>query len=96
MGKVIWSPTAFTDIELIAEYIARDSINRAAHFVSELIEQTDKLKTFPKAGRKIPELNDDTMREIVYGAYRIMYRIIENDDIRITGIDHGARDWKPK
>lgn len=96
MGKVIWSPTAYKDIDLIAEYIARDSVERAALFVTKLMEQTDKLKTYPKAGRKIPEMNEISKREIIYGSYRIMYRIMQNGDVWITGVIHGARDWKPK
>ena len=35
MGKVIWSPTAEKDVDLIAEYIARDSIDRAALFYNK-------------------------------------------------------------
>ena len=96
MGKVIWSPTAHKDIDLIAEYIARDSVERAALFVPNLIEQTDKLKTYPMAGRKIPEMNETSKRDIIYGSYRIMYQIMKNGEVWITGVVHGARDWQPK
>ena len=95
MGKVIWSPTAYRDIDSIAEYIARDSIDRASLFVIELIKKTVMLEKFPRAGRTIPEMKDRTKREIIYGSYRIMYRILKNEDVRITGIVHAARDWKP-
>ena len=44
MGKVIWSPTAYKDIDLVAEYIAKDSPDRASQFVSKLTEKTDQLK----------------------------------------------------
>ncbi len=43
----------------------------------------------------IPEINVESCRELLFGSYRIMYRILENDDINITGVVHGARDWKP-
>src|SRR3989304_1742936 len=33
MGKVIWAPSALEDVNSIAEYIARDSADRAALFV---------------------------------------------------------------
>ena len=66
MGKVIWSPTAYKDIDLVAEYIAKDSPDRASQFVSKLTEQTDQLKSFPRAGRRIPEINENSMREIIY------------------------------
>ena len=30
MGKIIWAPSALSDIESIAEYIERDSVDQAA------------------------------------------------------------------
>jgi plasmid stabilization system protein ParE len=95
MGKIIWAPSALSDIESIAEYIERDSIDQSALFVSRAIDMTDQLEDFPESGRVIPEINDDTCRELIYGAYRIMYRITKQE-IWITGVVHGARDWRPE
>ena len=95
MGKVIWSPSAYNDVDLIAEFIARDSVDRASMFVSQLIEKTEILIMHPKAGRVIPEMNDVNKRELIYGSYRIMYRLINKNEVRITGVIHTARDWKP-
>ncbi len=75
MAKVIWSPTALEDIDLIAEYIARDSVPRARLFVERLIQATDRLQEFPQSGKIIPEIRDPTCREIIYGSFRIMYRL---------------------
>ena len=94
MGKVIWAPSALQDVDAIAEYIARDSVDRAALFVVRLIEITDRLQNFPFSGRVIPEIGDESCREIIYGAYRIMYRI-DKSDVWITGVVHGARNWAP-
>jgi toxin ParE1/3/4 len=94
MGKVIWSPSALKDADSISEFIARDSVNRAALFVLRLIEATDRLQDFPLSGRIIPEINDSSCREIVYSTYRIMY-LLENDEVWITGIVHGSRNWNP-
>ncbi len=95
MGKVIWSPTAIEDVDSIAEYIARDSIDQASLFVIRLIGATDRLQDFPNSGRIIPEIGNPDCREIIYGSYRIMYRVHE-DAVWITGIVHGSRDWCPK
>lgn len=92
MGKIIWAPSALKDIESIAEYIGRDSIDQAALFVTRIIEMTDQLKDFPRSGRIIPEINDQNCRELIYGAYRIMYGVFKKE-IWITGVIHGARDW---
>lgn len=95
MGKVIWSPSALNDIDAIAEHIARDSIDRAALFVSRISETTDQLQKFPLSGCVIPEIGDKSCREIIYGSYRIMYRV-EDNDVWVTGVVHGARDWRPE
>jgi plasmid stabilization system protein ParE len=93
MAKVIWAPSALDDIESIAEYIAKDSVEMASLFVSRLFDATDHLEDFPFSGRIIPEINNPDCREVIYGSYRIMYRV-ENNEVWVTGVIHGARDWK--
>ncbi len=95
MGKVIWSPAALEDIKDIHDYIAKDSVDRAALFIERLIEVTDGLIEFPYSGRVIPEINQTSCREIVFGAYRIMYDII-SDSVRIASVVHSAGDCQPK
>ena len=94
MDKVIWSPTALNDVDSIAEFIARDSVHRAALFAMHLIEAVDHLADFPLSGHIIPEINEPSSREIIYSTYRIMYKI-EYDEIWITGVIHGYRNWNP-
>ena len=48
----------------------------------------------PRCGRIVPELDDPRFREVIYGNYRIVYRIIGADDIEILAVIHGARDMK--
>lgn len=95
MGKVIWAPSALDDINSIAQYIARDSVDQAALFVARLFEVTDRLQEFPFSGRVIPEIGNQSCREIICGYYRIMYRL-EGDEVWITGVVHGARNWNPE
>jgi len=94
MAKVIWAPSALDDIASIAEYIAGDSAEVASLFVRRLIEATDRLQGFPLSGRIIPEIDSPDCREVIYGVYRVMYRV-ERDEVWITGVVHGARNWTP-
>ncbi len=94
MAKIIWAPSALNDIDAIAEFISRDSVDHASLFADRIIETVDVLKKFPFSGRIIPEIGNQNCWEIIYGAYRIMYRI-DRHSIWITGIIHGARNWKP-
>jgi plasmid stabilization system protein ParE len=91
----MWAPAALADVEAIAQYIARDSADNAALFVTRLIEATDRLARFPESGRIIPEIGNAACREVMVAPYRIMYRL-ETDQVWITGIDHGARNWRPE
>ena len=93
MGKAVWSPSALSDIDAIAEYIARDSADHAALLIARLRRAADRLMDFPRRGRIIPELDDPSCREVIEGPYRLMYRV-EGDDVWITGVVHGARDWR--
>jgi len=92
VAKIIWSQKSIRDIEVIAEFISQDSIERANNFVQKLIESTDRLMDFPYSGRIIQELGDKSVREVIYGSYRIMYKI-QNNEVFISGIIHTARNW---
>jgi toxin ParE1/3/4 len=90
VGRVIWSPSALEDAESIAQYISRDSVDRAALFISRLFESADRIASFPHVGRIVPEMNDPARREVFVGPYRLMYRV-ENEESWIVAIVHGAR-----
>ena len=94
MGQVIWSPSALDDVDAIAQYIARDSVDRAALFVTRLLDAAERLSSFPDSGRIIPEIGDPSSREIPVATYRIMYKL-EGEEVWITGVVHGARNWRP-
>jgi toxin ParE1/3/4 len=93
VGRVTWAPSALEDVESIAHFIARDSVDHAALFVTRMCQAADRLATFPQAGRIIPEMNMPDRREVFVGPYRIMYRI-EGQEVWIVAIVHGARDWQ--
>ncbi len=90
--NVKWAPSALDDVELIAEFIARDSLEMASVFVAKIFDATECLQKFPFSGRVIPEVRKSLCREIIFGAYRIMYRI-EQKEVWITGVVHGTRDY---
>ncbi len=95
MAKIIWAPTSLDDIDLIAEYIARDSAKRSTIFVERLLKSVERLEVFPQSGRVVPEIGDEVRREIIFGSFRVMYRI-EGDIVWITGVVHSAKDWNPE
>jgi len=90
MVRIEWNERALEDLNEIHDYIARDSKNYANLFVKKLYKSTQKLKNFPNIGRMVPEINNQSIREIQFQNYRIIYRNkIELVEI-LTRI-HGSR-----
>lgn len=47
---------------------------------------------FPRAARRVPELDDDDIRERMVYSYRLIYRIREKGQgIDVLAVIHGAR-----
>jgi toxin ParE1/3/4 len=89
-SRVTWSQRALRDVEGIADYIAQDSAAYAAVVVRTILNQTKMLSNFPRSGRKVPEFDDDDIRELLAYSYRIIYRVQENEVI-IAAVIHGKR-----
>jgi toxin ParE1/3/4 len=88
--RVVWSRRALQDLEAIAEYIAEDSPAYAAVVVRNIVQQTRLLSQFPRSGRKVPEFDDENIRELLAYSYRIIYRFQENE-VLIAAVIHGKR-----
>lgn len=87
---VAWSPEAAEDLELIAEYIARDSAYYAGAVVDEVLDVSRKIGNFPQAGRPVPEAGDPAIREHFVYSYRLVYRI-ETERVLVVAVIHGKR-----
>ena len=92
MSNVSWTQTALDDLASIRAYIARDSIYYADKFVDDAFKAVARLEIFPKSGKIVLERSDPDFREIAFGSYRIMYKIIDND-CYITTMIHGKRNY---
>ena len=93
MVEIVFSDSAFEDLNQIMEFIARDSSFYAYQFSQEIIERTEQLKTYPLSGRMVPELQDQSIRELFFKSYRIIYFGFSPDKIFILRIIHGARNF---
>jgi toxin ParE1/3/4 len=90
MTPVQWTPQALEDLEAIREYVARDSAHYAALLVERLFASVDHLGAFPQAGRIVPEFQRDELREVIVGAYRVVYRT-RSGTVEVLTVFHGAR-----
>ena len=89
--QVRWSHEAATDLESIAEYISKDSPYYAAAFVGEILAAAGSLDRLSRRGRVVPEVGDDTVRELLVKGYRLLYKL-GDDFVLILAVIHGRRD----
>jgi len=90
--KLVWSPAARDDLHDIVIFIARDNPERAMSFGYELISQTDRLQGFPEIGRMVPEYRNPNIRELIFGPYRLVYRINHDRELcELARVWHSAR-----
>jgi toxin ParE1/3/4 len=90
--KIIWSQQARDDLQAIVLFIAQDNPPVAESFGCVLMSKVDVLAQFPQFGRIVPEENDETVREIIFRSYRIIYKVLtEKQIVAIARVWHGAR-----
>ena len=89
-NEIAWPPRAIEDLEAIAQYISADSSAYAATVVKTILNTTRNLSSFPFAGRIVPELGDENIREWFAYSYRVIYRI-DDRVVTIAAIVHGKR-----
>ncbi|MCC5793196.1 MAG: type II toxin-antitoxin system RelE/ParE family toxin [Chromatiales bacterium] len=79
--KVEWSPLALDRVADIARYIAKDNPGAAERWVNELFDSVERLADFPESGRVVPEVGVPRIREVIFGAYRVIYGVKEKVEI---------------
>ena len=92
MTRVIWAPQAVQDVEAIRAYVARDSSRYADLVVERIVAAVGRLENNPRSGRMVPEVGDESVREVIQGNYRIVYRL-RNDVVEIATVFYGTRQF---
>ena len=90
MARINWSDQALDDLDAICNFIARDAPRYAQVFANRVFESVERLELFPKSGRIVPELQLETIREIIFGNYRIVYRL-KQKEVEILTVFYAAR-----
>ena len=88
MARVIWSPQALVDLEAIGDYLAYESPAYAQTFIDGIFSVVDRLEIFPNSGRMVPEIGDNSIREVIYKGYRIIHIIAgveESENVKGVG-----------
>ena len=92
---VRWTDHAKTQLRDIHQYIARDSSVYAKRVTEALVNKTIGLDDLPRIGRIVPELNEETVRELSLYSYRILYEI-KPTHVEVLAVIHKRRDLRPE
>ena len=82
--KFYWTETSKQDLQAIRRYIAADNPTAAKRWVNLLRARAINALHAPLAGRKVPELLREDIRELIEGNYRIVYQVIEDRLVVLT------------
>ncbi len=88
---VKWTAHAKSQLRHIHNYIAQNSPFYAKRVSEELVQKTVGLDELPRKGHMVPELTEDTVRELGLYSYRIIYEIKPNHLIEILTVIHKRR-----
>jgi len=93
MAEVIWTESALSDLDDIAEYIALENITAAKQLVQKIFSEVERLAIFPASGRIPPDLEDMSYREVVINPCRIFYKQ-DGDKVYILFVMRSERDLR--
>ena len=94
MVEIKWSDLADENLQDIYDFIAKDSIRFADKEINRIFKRVEILRTFPNSGKIVLDFEIETVREIVEGNYRIVYKIFSEDSITILSVHHHSRLMK--
>jgi plasmid stabilization system protein ParE len=86
-----WTARAQADLAAVQAFVEGESPHYAAVIVRRLLHAVGRLEAFPQSGRTVPEYSDPVIREVVLRPYRIVYRIVSDQEIHVLTVHHGVR-----
>jgi plasmid stabilization system protein ParE len=91
--EIVWSQQALDDVVGIRDFIAHTSPRYAQLTADRLLASVERLAQCPESGRVVPELGEPSVREVIYGAYRIIYEVQAPTAIEVLTVFHASRQF---
>jgi|SRR6187401_315085 len=91
MVTIEWTEISIQDLKEIFDFIAADSIRYAAITTTKIYQKVQLVAHNPYVGRMVPEYNEKSIREVIEGNYRVIYRIKNPNQVNILRVLHSAR-----
>jgi len=93
--RLTWAPVALEQAEAALDHIAQDRPAAAARWLNDLLQRVDVLRDLPEQGRLVREAPRRDLRELIYGSYRVIYRV-RQEDIAILLVRHSRQHLDPE
>ncbi|RKY23321.1 MAG: type II toxin-antitoxin system RelE/ParE family toxin [Planctomycetota bacterium] len=92
MAEINWTAEAQQWLREIYHYIAQENPQAAKGIVDAIGERVQLLREFSEIGYRYQQVQDQHVRILLYGHYKIAYLIKPDGNIDILGVFHGAMD----
>ncbi len=90
MSAISWSAPALEDVTALRKWLGRDSKSLSDSVVETIFDAIETVVPFPRIGRVVSEVGDDTVRELLFRTFRIVYKATA-DGIVVLAILYGGR-----
>jgi len=74
MAQIVWTDSALSELDAIADYIALEDPAAASELVRRVVDHVEQLEAHPESGSKPLELGRSRYRQIVEPPCRVFYR----------------------
>lgn len=72
--ELIIAGSALNDLQDIRAYYLEQGVPEIGEqFVSTILKKAQRLIDYPNSGRKVPEFDQEQIRELIYPPFRIVY-----------------------
>jgi toxin ParE1/3/4 len=94
MAKLKFIPQFYEELEKIKHYVALDNIKMAKTVVANILNDLERLETFPESGKSLANLigRETKYRYIATYDYATLY-FVDKDVVIISTIIHFSRDF---
>ena len=87
MIDIIWTSDALQDIRRLYDFLIAENEIAAARVVQKLVRAPERLRSLPRLGERVSELEALEIRRLIVDRYEIRYEI-QVETIRILRIWH--------
>ena len=91
--RIEWTASASRELDKIYDYILEESLSEkiAKNLINSIFQRTQQIELMPLSGQIEPNLSKFSVRYVVEGNYKILYKY-QNEIIIITDIFHTKRN----